>query len=142
MRSQLFQACVILMVTLGALWFFTAPPPPELENCRVSHVYDGDTVALDCGAGEIRARLMGFNTPETRDAECPQERALGDQATARLRALLAGGGVTIRQGDGADKYGRQLIRIWIGHEDVAAIMIREKLAEPYSGGHRRDWCNI
>jgi len=52
-------------------------------------VIDGDTIRV---AGQSQSiRLVGFNTPETRSARCSQERALGHQATSRLKQLVASG---------------------------------------------------
>lgn len=109
------------------------------RGCRIGAVLDGDTVELLCGATRESARLQGFDTPETRDARCAAERALGKQATARLRALVAGAqpGITDL---GHDKYRRRLIRLRLDGRDVAAQMIAEGLAVPYDGGARIDWC--
>jgi hypothetical protein len=48
-------------------------------------VVDGDTIRTN---GFVY-RLVGFDTPETIDAKCPQERALGDGATERLRQIVS-----------------------------------------------------
>ena len=108
-------------------------------DCPVSYVYDGDTVALDCGGREITARIVGLDTPETRDAHCAEELAAGEAATARLREIVAGGAVTYRR-RGVDRYGRWLIRLEAAGRDVAQVMIGEGLAVGYAGGTRIDWC--
>ncbi len=109
-------------------------------ECTVGYVYDGDTVALECGeASQRTARVQGLDTPETKDPRCEAERALGKKATLRLRALVAGGQVSYR-GLGHDKYGRQLIRLKVDGVDVADTLVREGLAVRYSGGARPDWC--
>src|SRR5690606_8599100 len=56
-------------------------------------VTDGDTIRVD---GE-RVRLVGFNAPETTNARCDLERELGDRATARLKQMVAGGGLTFEK---------------------------------------------
>ena len=59
------------------------------EPIQVSQftVTDGDTIRLvGASAG---TRLVGFNAPETSNAECPRERELGERATDRLRELVA-----------------------------------------------------
>jgi len=112
----------------------------QAEGCKVSYVYDGDTVALDCGDGvEETARIQGLDTPETKEPGCADELALGSLATDRLRSLIAGGEVRLRL-FGEDRYGRLLIRMDVDGEDVATTMIREGLAVPYDGGARPDWC--
>lgn len=109
-------------------------------TCTVGYVYDGDTVALDCGEGSERtARLVGFDAPETRDAGCDAERALGDKATRQLRALIKNGDAQYH-GLGHDKYGRQLIRLEVDGVDVAETLISAGLAVRYTGGARINWC--
>ena len=139
---MLAQALLVLAVTFAALWFYVRATAPEPGTCRVLHVYDGDTVALDCGAGEMTARIEGLDAPETRDARCPAERALGDRATARLRALIGSArAVAVRQ-DGTDRYGRALVRLWLDGRDPAQVLVAEGLADAYLGGPRRNWCAL
>lgn len=113
--------------------------PRDHSTCVVAYVYDGDTVELRCGARKVTARLVGLDAPETRDAACEREHVAGKDATERLRSLIAKGGVAYSR-RGVDKYGRWLIRLQVGGEDVADTLIREELAVPYRGGARIDWC--
>lgn len=139
MIGLVLQSLVIAVLTIGALWLYVRGSAPVPGDCRLSYVYDGDTIAMDCGQGDVTARLQGLNAPETRDARCDAERAAGQRATDRLRALVKGADLRITR-MGTEKYGRDLIRLWIDGQDAAAILIREGLAEAYLGGHRRDWC--
>jgi endonuclease YncB( thermonuclease family) len=134
----------VLILTAGtvAVWLYIVRWQERTrvgEACVVAYVYDGDTVALNCGNSERTARLVGLDTPETRDAQCDAEFQAGKRATERLRALVKAGEVTYRR-KGSDKYGRLLIVLSIGGEDVADIMVREGLAQPYRGGARINWC--
>ena len=109
-------------------------------GCRLEYVYDGDTVALDCG-GEIEtARLIGLDTPETRDPGCRAEAALGETATERLREISARGSVRF-SGQVRDKYGRLLVTMRVDGANVADLLIAEGLAVPYRGAARIDWCD-
>lgn len=109
--------------------------------CAVARVVDGDTVILDClGLGQFRARLMGFDTPETHRPRCNQEAALGQAATRRLRALLDMPGAKAVELGGWDRYDRRLITITINGRDVGDTLIAEGLAQPYRRGQRPDWC--
>ena len=108
---------------------------------RVVNVVDGDTVdlELDLGFGILRRdrfRLLGINAPERRGAD----KLRGEQATERLRALLASAAdgtvhvMTVR--DKKEKYGRYLARIIVQDtmgivQDVADTLLAEGLAEPY-----------
>ncbi len=107
--------------------------------CNVGYVYDGDTVALRCGDKEQTARLVGFDTPETKKPMCEAERVLGNKATLRLRGLLANGAASYRS-QGYDKYGRELIVLKVDGVDVAETLVREGLAVAYTGGSRISWC--
>ena len=109
-------------------------------GCRLDYVYDGDTVALDCG-GEIEtARLIGLDTPETRNPGCRAEAALGEAATLRLREISGQGAVSF-SGQVRDKYGRLLVTMRVDGADVADLLIAEDLAVPYRGAARIDWCD-
>ncbi|MDQ2091469.1 thermonuclease family protein [Marimonas arenosa] len=137
----LARALILTAATL-AVWLYIVrwqARGGQANTCGVSYVYDGDTVALDCGGREVTARLQGLDAPETRDAGCEAERVAGNAATARLRALVRQGVVTYRR-RGTDKYGRWLIRLSVDGQDVAERMIAERLAVPYAGGGRIDWC--
>ena len=114
---------------------------PSEGQCGIEHVYDGDTVALDCpGAPLERARLVGFDTPEVFSPGCAAEARAGAAATDRLRALVAAAPVTGLRRQGYDRYGRALVRLEIGGADVGDVLIGEGLAVRYSGGRRIDWC--
>jgi endonuclease YncB( thermonuclease family) len=100
-----------------------------------AQVIDGDTIRV---AGEV-VRIMGLDAPETR-GRCPHEIRLARAATERLRQLTAAG-VRIER-HGRDRYRRALavVRDRAGR-DVAAVLIRERLARPYDGrGRRQGWC--
>lgn len=130
--------------TLLALWALADRLAPHEglsdQGCRIGAVLDGDTVQLICGAEIEPARLQGFDTPETRDAACAAERALGKRATQHLRGLVSGArpGITDL---GHDKYGRRLIRLRLDGQEVADLMIAAGLATRYDGGQRIRWCD-
>lgn len=121
-----------------ALWI--APDETAtMAGCTLDYVYDGDTVALKCGAEKITARLLGFDTAEATSPQCDAEKAHADKATARLRALSGAGRLTFA-GDERDKYQRLLVTMKVDGVDVAQTMIDEGLAVPYAGAKRIDWC--
>jgi endonuclease YncB( thermonuclease family) len=101
-------------------------------NC----VVDGDTIWLN---GE-NIRLADIDTPETHEAKCASEQALGDQATQRLRELLNSGPVNVSSIDrDTDRYGRKLRIVAVGGVSVGETLVGEGLARWYAGG-RRSWC--
>jgi endonuclease YncB( thermonuclease family) len=107
-------------------------PPAEIE------VMDGDTIKY----GRETIRLLGFDTPELKTAQCPAERRLGIMAMARLQELIDDGADTVLRPNGKrDRYNRVLAILEIDGRDVASIMIAEGHAVPYHGrGPRMDWC--
>jgi len=101
-------------------------------------VVDGDTVKH----GYWRWRVVGIDAPETRGARCPAERAAGAAATARLSAIVAGGGVVLLPQRGRDRFGRRraILKLRDG-TDVAALAIAEGWARAYDGRSQRGgWC--
>ncbi len=141
MRPEL---ATYISLTLLVMWNIAdrlAPYHGTAETvCRVGYVYDGDTVELKCGAASVTARIVGLNTPESRDAQCDAEAAHAKTATLRLREILRQGDVQIYR-QGFDKYSRELVIITVAGRDVADIMVSEGLAESYAGGRRRQWCD-
>lgn len=102
----------------------------------VNCVVDGDTIWL----GGEKIRVADIDAPETHDARCASEQALGDQATRRLRQLLGGGAVTLRRIDrDRDQYGRKLRIVLVDGRSVGEALVDEGLARRYAGG-RRPWC--
>ena len=140
---------VYICLTVLGLYAFAERRAPHYglteDGCRVGFVYDGDTVELLCGADTQTARLVGFDTPETRNPGCPEEAALGLRAKLRLgdlvaRAQGAGRGGVLLDHRGHDRYGRRLVAMRIGGRDLAEVMVAEGLAVAYQGKARIDWC--
>ena len=135
-----FAYGVLLLAGLVGIANYLAPfNSLSAEGCTLNYVYDGDTVALDCGAGRKTTRLVGFDTPETKDPDCSAELALGNRATARLREMAQQGTLTF-DGKGYDRYGRLLAVMRIDGVDVGETLISEGLAVRYTGGSRINWC--
>ena len=135
-----FAYAVLLIAALVGVTNWIAPfSSVSTDGCVLNYVYDGDTVALDCPGGRKTARLVGFDTPETKDFGCPAEKALGDQATQRLRQMVSRGQATF-EGKGYDKYGRLLAVMYVNGTDVGRTLISDGLAVAYRGGARINWC--
>lgn len=105
---------------------------------RVTCVVDGDTIWYR-GA---KIRIADIDTPEVSRPGCPQEAALGRQATERLRSLLNAGAFALTPPPGGrtrDRYGRELRIVTRGGQSLGAVLVREGLAARW-GGPRREWC--
>lgn len=126
-----------LIITMAAAFWMT-PLSAETINPRSIYVIDGDTIDI----GAERFRLVGFDTPETYHPQCAYEKALGDQATARLKQLINSLSVIeLVVQPGRDRYGRGLARLFVGGTDVGSVLVNEGLARPYKGGRRAGWCD-
>jgi micrococcal nuclease len=89
-----------------------------------------------------RYRLIGFDTPETRFADCADERAMGNRATRRASELVATAReLTLHVHEGRDRYGRGLAELKVDGRDLGRVLIEEGLARAYHGGKRAVWCN-
>ncbi|MCO1659185.1 thermonuclease family protein [Pseudonocardia humida] len=77
----------------------------------MSYVVDGDTVhVLDGRGSKIKVRVLGIDTPETRDPRKPVQ-CWGPEATQFATATLLGQQVTLvtdASQDARDRYGRVL----------------------------------
>ena len=140
MSPTAFAYTVLLLVALYQFAQWYAPYHDLSEKgCRLGYVYDGDTVELICDGQSRTARLVGFDTPETKEPGCEAEAALGQRATARLRELVRAGPAVL-DSEGVDKYGRVLATLTVDGRDVGDVLIAENLAVRYRGGARIDWC--
>lgn len=124
MRSALLTIILILAAT----------PAQAQPACRA---LDGDTLAC----GKSRIRIVGLDAPELR-GRCPHESIIARQARDRLQALIADG-VDLQPVRRRDRYRRRLAIVRDSQgRDVAAVMIQEGHARPYSGrGRRQGWCD-
>ena len=141
MRYDTTLAAYVLL-TLLLFWAVAdrlAPWQGQASDCRLGYVYDGDTVEIRCGGEKRTARLVGFDTPETKQPRCAAEAALGKRATERLRELVKSGPVAIFV-QGHDKYGRDLVVLTVAGRDVGDVLVAEGLAHDYHGGARGGWC--
>lgn len=107
-------------------------------------VIDGDTIRAHVDLGfstwheERRLRLLGLDTPELH-AKDSAVRLRAEAARDRVRGLLpVDATFTVRTvKDRQEKYGGYLASITLDDgTDLNALLLREKLAVPYSGGAR------
>ena len=104
---------------------------------RVNCVVDGDTFWV---AG-TKVRIAGIDAPEVSSPHCRAERALGDEATLRLAALLSAGAFELLAGpQDEDRYGRKLRTVMRGGVSIGEQLVDEGLARRWDGA-RRSRCN-
>ena len=111
----------------------TAGPPPALEaNAVVKEVIDGDTLVVRIAGADERVRLLGIDSPETKDRDGPVQ-CFGPEATAATAALLpAGTRVRLeRDVEARDLYDRLLVYVFRADD---ALFVNLELAR---GGYVR-----
>ena len=112
-------------------------------KATIVKVVDGDTVDVDIELGfdtwlhNQRIRLYGIDTPECRTRN-KQEKAHGLLAKAYVQKTLIVGetyALTTRE---KGKFGRYLGEIKVGRETINQILIKKRLAVPYTGQNKKD----
>jgi micrococcal nuclease len=110
-------------------------PSDALGPYRISSVVDGDTDHVSINGRTVKLRLIGIDTPETKD---PRKRVqcFGEQASTRAHQLLDGKSVWIEYDasqDHRDRYGRDLVYVWLdGHTMFNEVMVAEGYAHEYT----------
>jgi micrococcal nuclease len=134
-RRAVIGILCLALVAVGIWWFVSrgiidtpspaASPaqtlpgiPANAFEMTVESVHDGDTLRAHVSAPNAavtnsestRVRLLGVDTPEI----SPAPECWGDEATARLTALLPAGSTVWAAADREvlDQYGRHLLYLW------------------------------
>lgn len=80
----------------------------------VLKVVDGDTIWVDRSGQRVKVRLIGLNTPETKDRRVGVQ-CFGKEASQRATQLLDRQSVYLEHDstqDSSDRYGRELAYVW------------------------------
>ena len=105
-----------------------------IPNNQVINVVDGDTVDVLIDKKVTRVRMLGINTPETKNPRKGVE-CYGPEASSRLKDLLAGKIIELKNDpsqDTEDKYGRLLRYVFLNGEDINQKMISDGYAFEYT----------
>jgi micrococcal nuclease len=103
----------VLTGLLGLRWcYFTLlhpPAEPFAAQPTVVKVIDGDTIDVRVGTSTTRIRLLGIDTPETKDPRKPVQ-CFGPEASRRTAELLPKGTIVHLESDREthDVFGRTL----------------------------------
>ncbi|MDL2295847.1 hypothetical protein LJC18_03490 [Lachnospiraceae bacterium OttesenSCG-928-E19] len=132
-----------ILIFLGVFIPISANAVPAV----VDYIFDGDTFAgavmlQDSIKITVRVRIINIDAPEM-SGECQSEIDMAIKSRDRLAELIPVGSVVELDKLKDDKYlGRidAAVKTVDGH-DVGEILIRSRLARPYSGGKRTTWCN-
>jgi micrococcal nuclease len=106
------------------------PIGPAMTEAQVTEVVDGDTLKVSIAGQPQTIRLIGVDTPETKDPSSPVM-CYGAEATAKTQELvdLANGHVLLEKDvSKTDRYGRLLRYVWLVHLD-GRRMLNEELVK-------------
>ncbi len=120
-RLLLIRRCITVAVSLASLfllslglrWFagvlIGSTSTPFATQPTVIHVIDGDTIDVRIGRDITRIRLLGIDTPETKDPRKPVQ-CFGPEAASRTAELLPNGSIVHLEADREthDVFGRTL----------------------------------
>lgn len=136
-------AGLVILALVGCVETPVSPPPVSDAgpSCSIGPVVDGDTFVLDCRGKRTLARLTDVDAPEIAAARCPAERRKGAAARAYLLELVDQSPVSgVTYGERIEDSARQLVRVDLGGEDLAGLMVAGGHAKRMVGGERPDWC--
>lgn len=137
---------LLVMVLAAAVYSSPARDAQAPVPVKVLHVVDGDTLDVEAHVwpgivARSRVRLAGVNTPESRGPVTACELKAGREAKAFTAQWLEGRARLLAIAPtGQDKYGRLLVHVRAGDEDLARALVEAGHARPYAGGKRAPWC--
>ena len=112
---------------------------------RTPSAYDGDTLRITMPGlppelAEMLVRVAGVDTPEIR-GKCAAEKTRAIQARDFVIRSLAEASAVSFCDPKWEKYGKRVIaEVMLDGKNLAAILIKNELGRPYSGGRREGWC--
>lgn len=139
--KKLFLAFFIVLINSSASLAY---------DFKILKVIDGDTLIIETPfllpelGNSMGLRIQGVDTPEKPPrAKCSEEAEKGLKATAYTRNLIAKSKsrkIIIKDWD---KYGGRLIGdVLIDGELLSKKLIESRLAVPYDGGKKLNWCEF
>ena len=140
-RPSVWAGLLLLLLVAYRVWVSQSAPVPVTEEgfYRVQRVVDGDTLILDGGS---RVRLLGVDTPETKDPHRPVQ-LLGPEAAEFTRKHVEGRRVKLQfDRERKDRYDRLLAYLFIddwflNEELIRHGFSRAQLQYPYSAAMKR-----
>ena len=128
-KAKLTGIAIFIFGFMGLITSAQLDPIPA----HVERVIDGDTIHVRVGAERHTVRLIGVDTPETKDRTGAVQ-YFGPEASAFTKAALEDKTVMLqkdRTGDTIDRYGRWLRYVLLDGENFNARLIREGYAHAY-----------
>jgi micrococcal nuclease len=108
---------------------------PSSDFYQVVGITDGDTIKVSISGKTETLRLIGMDTPETKDPRKPVQ-CFGREATSKMQSLVQSKKVRVvndQTQDTRDRYGRLLAYVFLEDgRNVAYEMIKEGYAHEYT----------
>ena len=140
----LFATVLLFVIAAPSLAGATCYDWP-LRTSQGRMAYDGDTIyitmpGLPPELSEMLVRVAGVDTPEIR-GKCETEKTRAIQARDFVVRSLAEARSVSFCNPKWGKYGKRVIaEVVLDGKSLAAILIKNELGRPYSGGRREGWC--
>jgi len=138
-------ACAMFAVALlgSAVWgWWSGRRVAAGFDATVVHTVDGDTIDVRLAGGRVeRVRILGADTPETKDPRKPVQ-CYGPEASAYTHARLLGRRVHLEtDAEVRDKYGRLLAYVYVDgaryDDELLRLGFARLLIIPPNGVHAR-----
>ncbi|HID69658.1 MAG TPA: thermonuclease family protein [Desulfobacterales bacterium] len=117
------------------------------RNVQFVRNYDGDSITFDIPetpaivGKNIIVRLRGIDTPELKKNTCANESTIAREAKTLVHTLLKNASIINLHRIDRGKYFRILADVEFDGQDLAEVLIKNRLAVKYSGGRKEyDWC--
>lgn len=141
-----FVGSFLFVIPFASLEAPAIDPIPGPVLIEIRKIYDGDTITQAVAhvwpgvSISTSVRLDKIDTPEIR-GKCKKEKDLAIKARDMLKEILGNRALlfNIRWGKYAGRVLGQ-VKTQDGRS-AAAMLIKAKLARPYSGGARKSWCD-
>lgn len=102
-------------------------------------IVDGDTISTT-NRPRRYYRLAGFDAPEVWRPRCDKELLHGTKAKQYLKSLLDMPNITWLNTGQKDKYGRDLVYLWVGGKSISHLMIKANYGVQSNGSFKPNWC--
>ena len=129
LRAKMTGLAIFIFGFMGLITSAQLDPISAL----VERIIDGDTIQVRVDGKRYTVRLMGVDTPETKDRTGAVQ-YFGPEASAFTKAALQDKTVMLqkdRTGDTIDRYGRWLRYVLLDGDNFNARLIREGYAHAY-----------
>jgi micrococcal nuclease len=128
-RTRVILAIVVIAVVVSAVWGWRAGKRDSARmSALVIKTVDGDTIDVRIDDKVERVRIIGADTPETKDPRRPVQ-CFGPEASAHTKNRLLNKKVSLElDADPRDRYGRLLAYVYIDGERYEDELLRLGLA--------------